>query len=345
MQGPAGAKGDTGAQGLKGLQGPAGPQGPQGPKGDSGTLAIPLYGNLAYDDVLFAIENTSGADDAQAIHGKAYGGDGVRGISTYNHGVHGTSSVNDGVVGDSTDGAGVYAYSQNGSAVYAESDTGQYATIWAENLGVDGAGVGAAAEGSYAAAVYGHSDTGWAGDFEGDVWVTGYLYEGIIMSQIDHPLDPANKYLNHATVGSPDLKNVYDGVIVLDAGGEAQVQLPEWFEALNRDFRYQLTAIGTPAPNLHIAEEISENHFKIAGGKPGMKVSWQVTGIRQDAMANARRLPVEKEKPAEELGRYRQPELFGEPAEKGLHRQRYQSSMEMPKGRHLHEMESVKATP
>ena len=55
------------------------------------------------------------------------------------------------------------------------------------------------------------------------------------------------------------MKNVYDGVIELDNKGEAKVQLPEWFSALNKDYRYQLTAIGAPGPNLYIAEEISES--------------------------------------------------------------------------------------
>jgi len=100
-------------------------------------------------------------------------------------------------------------------------------------------------------------------------------------------------------------------VIALDANGEAMVDLPDWFEALNRDFRYQLTAVGAPGPNLYIAEEVAGNHFKIAGGKPGSKVSWQVTGIRQDAYANAHRIPTEEEKPPYEQGHYLHPELFG----------------------------------
>jgi hypothetical protein len=74
--------------------------------------------------------------------------------------------------------------------------------------------------------------------------------------KIDHPLDPANKYLSHSFVESPDMKNVYDGVVVLDYNGEAVIDLPDWFAALNKDFRYQLTAIGAPGPNLYIAEEI-----------------------------------------------------------------------------------------
>jgi hypothetical protein len=101
------------------------------------------------------------------------------------------------------------------------------------------------------------------------------------------------------------MKNVYDGVVVLDNKGEAEIDLPDWFGALNKDFRYQLTAIGAPGPNLHIAEEISDatttnysnssssniknnnSRFKIAGGTSGMKVSWQVTGIRKDPWAIA----------------------------------------------------------
>jgi hypothetical protein len=85
--------------------------------------------------------------------------------------------------------------------------------------------------------------------------------------------------------------------------------MPDWFDALNRDFPYQLTPIGAPGPNLYIAEEISGNRFKIAGGKPGSKVSWQITGIREDAYANAHRVQVEEEKPANERGHYLYPEF------------------------------------
>ena len=40
------------------------------------------------------------------------------------------------------------------------------------------------------------------------------------------------------------MKNIYYGVAVLDEAGEAIVTLPDWFEALNGDFRYQLTPMG-----------------------------------------------------------------------------------------------------
>ena len=80
--------------------------------------------------------------------------------------------------------------------------------------------------------------------------------------------------------------------------------LPDWFEALNRDFRCRLTAIGAAAPDLHIAGEVADGTFSIAGGRPGLRVSWQVTGIRQDAWANAHRIPGEADKPAHDQGRY-----------------------------------------
>lgn len=136
--------------------------------------------------------------------------------------------------------------------------------------------------------------------------------------KIDHPLDPANKYLYHSFVESPDMKNIYDGVAVLDSRGEAWVELPEWFEALNRDFRYQLTALNASAPNIYIAQEIRDGCFKIAGGVARMKVCWQVTGIRQDAYANANRIEVEAEKPVTERGRYLHPEAFGQPPGKAI---------------------------
>ncbi len=150
-----------------------------------------------------------------------------------------------------------------------------------------------------------------------DVYGTLTKYSGSF--KIDHPLDPENKYLYHSFVESPDMKNVYDGVVALDKAGEAWVNLPDYFEALNRDFRYQLTPIGGPAPDLHIAEKISNNKFKIAGGTPGLEVSWQVTGIRQDAYAKAHPIIPEVEKEKENRGKYLTPAEFGKPDELGIH--------------------------
>lgn len=146
----------------------------------------------------------------------------------------------------------------------------------------------------------------------GNVDVLGTLSKGGGSFKIDHPLDPANKYLYHSFVESPDMKNMYDGNVTTNDAGLATVTLSDWFETLNRDFRYQLTVIGQFAQAI-VASEISGNQFSIRTDKPNVKVSWQVTGTRQDAFANAHRIQVEVEKAAADRGRYLYPELVGAP--------------------------------
>lgn len=111
------------------------------------------------------------------------------------------------------------------------------------------------------------------------------------------------------------MKNIYDGIVITDDSGVADVTLPDWFMALNKDFRYQLTVIGVFAQAI-IDQEIADGHFRIRTNQPLVKVSWQVTGIRQDAYAVAHPIVVEEKKPANEKGTYLYPQLFGQPAEK-----------------------------
>jgi len=147
-------------------------------------------------------------------------------------------------------------------------------------------------------------------DAAGNLTISGKLTKGSGSFKIDHPLDPANKYLSHSFVESPDMMNVYNGNITTDSRGLATVVLPEYFEALNRDFRYQLTVIGQFAQAI-VKQEIRSNSFTIRTSKPLVKVSWQVTGIRHDAYADAYRIPVEEDKPSQEQGHFLHPELFG----------------------------------
>lgn len=170
--------------------------------------------------------------------------------------------------------------------------------------------------------VYGDATGGttrYAGYFSGNVGVSGNLSKGGGSFKIDHPLDPANKFLYHSFVESPDMLNIYNGNIVTDLQGFATVELPEWFGALNKDFRYQLTVIGDFAQAI-IAQKISGNRFVIRTDKPNIEVSWQVTGIRKDKYAEQNRIPVEEDKPSEHKGRYLHPEAFGLPESMGINK-------------------------
>lgn len=170
-------------------------------------------------------------------------------------------------------------------------------------------------------AIYGDAagSSALAGAFIGNVHVAGTLNATNKQFKIDHPLDPDNKYLNHACVESSELKNIYDGVTSLDNDGCACVVLPEWFSALNRDFRYQLCAVGRSMPGLYIAHELADNNFDIAGGEPNGRVSWQITGVRKDAYAEAHRTSVEEWKAPAERGLYLHPVEHNQPESKAIY--------------------------
>jgi hypothetical protein len=254
--------------------------------------------------------------EATSSSGQTIGVEGVSTASPQGTGVVGRGSATGGYF-TAANGTGVQAFgitgayfgATTGDGVYGESAGGP------NTAGVHGYGSGESSTGIWGqGSGQGSNTAGW---FSGNVTVTGTLSKGGGSFRIDHPLDPANKYLYHSFVESPDMMNIYNGNVTLDANGEAVVTLPAWFEALNKEFRYQLTCIGGFAP-VYIAQEISGNDFKIAGGNPGMKVSWQVTGIRQDAFALAHPILVEEDKPEAERGFYLYPKLFGQPQEEGI---------------------------
>lgn len=224
------------------------------------------------------------------------GGDALFASSTKGNGVQArctSSSCSNGVWG--------YTANPNASCVIGQSD----ATV--QGFGVVGRTFGTGK------AIFGEvlSATGsYAGYFNGNVHVQGILSKSLGTFRIDHPQDPANKFLVHSFVESPDMKNIYDGIVALDANGEATVALPNSFEALNENFRYQLTPVGGQA-TLYVKTELSAGRFVIAGGRLGLKASWQVTGNRKAPVAKAHPIQVEETKRAEERGRYLNPELYG----------------------------------
>jgi hypothetical protein len=333
-QGPTGATGPAGATGAVGPMGATGATGPTGPQGPAGTIALP-YEGIAAGTIfpVLNIFNTSpgtsaiAGNGAQAVSGgtggtgaSAYGGSSNGGSGSGGNGIYALGGT--GTVSGDYGGSGVRAIGGNANGGFSQGGAGVFATGGDNPSGVEGGdGIdaygGTGSElGGYGILAQGGSGA-YAGAFLGDVDVTGALSKASGTFKIDHPLDPANKYLYHSFVESPDMMNIYNGNVTTDGSGTAVVTMPAWFEALNTDFRYQLTTIGQPA-QAWIASEIANGSFTIKTSKPGVKVSWQVTGIRQDVWANAHRIQVEVDKAPGDQGHYIHPELFGHEGEPSI---------------------------
>jgi len=147
---------------------------------------------------------------------------------------------------------------------------------------------------------------------------------GVKAFTMDYPLDPTNKTLMHAAVESNEVLNSYSGNIVTDASGKATVSLPEYFEAINKDYRYQLTVIGSFAQAI-INKEVSNNKFEIATSIPNVKVSWEVKGVRNDARMKMNPFTAVQDKPAAQRGKYLDPKSHNQPESKGVS---YDANME-----------------
>jgi hypothetical protein len=219
---------------------------------------------------------------------------------------------------------------------------GTYGTIsgnanGAFNIGAYGEAVGAGSGENYGLISYAFSSTtanyaiyseapsnafSYSGYFVGNVVVdgnldiTGSISKGSGTFKIDHPADPSNKYLVHSFVESPEMMNVYNGNITTDANGYATVELPDYFEMANKDFRYQLTVIGTFAQAI-VKDKVKNNRFVIQTNQPNVEVSWQVTGIRDDNYSNANRIIPVQNKDERARGKYLHPEVYGQPKEMG----------------------------
>jgi hypothetical protein len=274
------------------------------------------YGVEGYDEVGYGVFGSNATTSYPAAEFANQAGAGTSGVAVIGISASGSASTIKGGV-DFFDAAGEFE-GPNGVIGTASSDSTYGHGLTGISAGSSGAGVYGYNTGSSGSAVYGNDDSGsstaYAGYFVGNVEISGTLNGTALAVKVDDPTDPANKYLSHASVQSPELKTFYDGTVVLDGSGQAEVTLPSYFQALNKDFRYQLTCIGGYAP-VYIAREVENNAFRIAGGAPGMKVSWTVTGVRHDAYATAHPLVVETQKSAEEQGRYISPRELGVAAE------------------------------
>ncbi|MBI1761705.1 MAG: hypothetical protein HYR56_09750 [Acidobacteria bacterium] len=279
----------------------------------NGVLGLSAQGTGVYGQSLSSYAVYGDSNSGPGVNGTSVSNDGVRGYSTTSSGVYGQSDVS------SLTSGGVYGYGRGSGSIGVIGEANLNNAVGVFGVTTSATGVG----------VYGRNNSGRAGVFEGAVAignfgaspgnlsVAGTVTKGGGAFKIDHPLDPENKYLYHSFVESPEMMNIYNGNLTTDDQGNASVTMPEWFEALNRDFRYQLTVIGQFAQAI-VAEEIHGNQFKLKTSLPNVKVSWQVTGVRQDAFARKHRIPVEELKSEEERGTYLHADAFGQPEERSL---------------------------
>ncbi|MCB1626206.1 MAG: hypothetical protein KDI48_00670 [Xanthomonadales bacterium] len=266
-----------------------------------------------------ATSATTGAN--VAISASAVSPEGRAGhfVNTYNPGAGISAAYSVAVRAEieNLEGAAVY-----GIANHALTTSGILAGVRGQSNSPNGRGIegiaastaaGATSVGVYGA-TFGSGPNTRAGFFLGDTQVTGTLIKSGGSFRIDHPLDPEHQYLSHSFVESPEMMNIYNGIVETDAEGTAEVILPDWFEALNQTFRYQLTVLKSFA-RATVWEEIEGNRFVIRTDEPGIRVSWQVTGVRHDRWAQAHRIPVEQDKPANDQGKFLHPDLWGKGAE------------------------------
>lgn len=272
-------------------------------------------GNTTTSRFLYTVTNPGGyftGNDGQGLYATTTGG--------YNFTSFG--KVSQAITGYSNQTS---AYMNVGVVGYAEG-TGNF------KVGVYGYLDGTAGT-SLSAAVYAqdniNTSTTYAGYFMGKVSTTGSLYvggmatvAGTLYAQgglqttgsknfiIDHPLDPENKILRHASIESNEVLNQYSGNITTDSKGNSTVILPNYFEVLNKDFRYQLTVMGSFAQAI-IKQEVFDNQFVIKSNRPNVKVSWQITGVRNDRNMQYAPFVAESEKEEKNKGKYVSPEAYG----------------------------------
>jgi hypothetical protein len=230
----------------------------------------------------------------------SYGQAGTFGMNARTDGGWGVEGQGvNGVVGFTVNDLGFGLYGENMSTGVVNDNIGVAGLGWVGVFG-ESNNLGGAGYGVYSNGMFGSS--------------------GTKSFMIDHPLDPENKFLKHYTVESPEVLNMYRGTAVLDAGGEAEIILPDYFASININYSYHLTAVGAPMPGLYVKNEISQSRLTVAGGVPGAKVSWTVYAERNDPYLQhypeARQVVTEKR--SGQKGKYLMPELYNQPADKKL---------------------------
>ena len=312
----------------------------------SSTSAIALTVARTGSAPALSVSNSNNTQNAVVVSTNANNASGIwSNCSGTGTGLSGSCTGTGGGIGvegndhSSSSGIGVLATSDNGTGLKATAaNSGQWAGYFqntGSSAGSSGALYATSAQGFaiYAlgivefqgplivdgeASVEGTLNMNSNASCSSNMTVYGYLSKSGGGFMIDHPATPADKFLNHCFVESPEMLNVYRGRVVLDATGSATVALPTYFSAANASPEYILTPVGASMPNVHVSREVAGNTFQIAGGVPGKSVSWQVSAARADKWALANHPGVEINKTEAQKGKFMHPALFGEDASKQL---------------------------
>ncbi len=294
--------------------------------GSGGSFKATRFGVLAFSNVPTGVSGSAvlGTNNKSIII-SFIGGAGVTGVdSSTGSGVIGASYAagGEGVygLGTGTSGTGVLAIANVGASPYGvwgviptgTSPANTSLAIFGDNQTTGANAVGilgqelAAPNGATRYAIFSNGD---------------FAASGTKTFVIDHPLDPANKFLKHFSIESNEVLNIYRGNVTLDANGEGVIQLPSYFDAINNNnYAYSLTPIGQQA-SVYIKQEVQNKQFTIAGGSPGMKVSWMLSAERNDPymQQNPQLRDVEVAKTGDASGKYLMPDLYGQSNESALY--------------------------
>jgi len=292
-------------------------------KGDDGVIGISadaagtgvIGSGNTYGQILTYNTGTGGSfngDDGLYGKGNLAGGSGV--VGNGNNIALSTTLVSGsgGAFTGTEVGVSGFANNTTGSTygVYGSSSSATGYGTFGENSTIGGIGAygqASAASGNGVGVLGFMGSTGGYGVFaSGDLGASGGKF-----FVIDHPMDPENKILKHACIESNEILNVYRGNVNLDQNGEATVSLPNYFTTLNINYSYNLTPIGAPTV-MYVIEEVNQDGtFKIAGGNPGQKISWNVYAERNDPGVSAKSKTMEVEKEDHLKGKYINPEAYG----------------------------------
>lgn len=264
------------------------------------------WGGLDANDGYLAI-GYNNSDGPLFINDSDQVGIGTTSLGNYNLYVSGTSDHAFGASINGTGSASYYGIYGSAYSSTAESEGRSYGIYGVAGNrtsnynygiygGINGSNNGAGIVGrDWNVSWSGNTNGRWAGYFVGNVYVAGTLSKSSGSFLIDHPLDPLNKNLRHSFVESPEMVLLYKGRANLE-GGEAVIELPDYFDALNRDddIEYALTPINSLC-KLAIKDEVKGNEFTVMGDGD-CEFSWVVYSVRDDAYARANPIVVEEEK-------------------------------------------------